>query len=69
MLTEDPVRGTNVLRGRIVRLSFRGTSRDCHVQVAGSIVRAAIDHAAAVQPGDSVWLAIEPRSAIVFRSS
>jgi iron(III) transport system ATP-binding protein len=69
LLAEDPLRDCNVLRGRIVRLSFRGAARDCHVDVAGSIVRAAIDHAMAVQPGDTVWLAVHPRSVILFRSA
>ena len=68
LLTEAPSEHTNVVAGTVERLSFKGSTRDCSVRVAGSCVRGMLDRSTTTNVGDRVWLVIDPSRVTVFTS-
>jgi iron(III) transport system ATP-binding protein len=60
--------GNNAVSGLVERMSFRGSSFECHVRVAGAVLRVTLDRGTAVRVGDRVCLAVDPTRVSVFRS-
>jgi iron(III) transport system ATP-binding protein len=59
---------SNVLSGLVERMNFRGSTFDCHVRVAGALLRVMLDRRTAVRVGDRVRLDVDPTRVSVFRS-
>jgi iron(III) transport system ATP-binding protein len=68
VMPDKPMGVINALTGTVARVSFRGGTRDCHVQVGPAIVRADLSRDTAVARGDRIWLSVSAGRAVVFRS-
>ena len=56
-----------LLAGVVEHLVFQGGQTECHVRVAGEVVRIMVHPATQMIPGDRVWLSINPDRCAVLR--
>lgn len=61
---EDPGHGEAVA-GEVARIAYQGHRTECYVRVAGTTVRVLRAAADGIQPGDRVWLRIDPDRCLV----